>query len=320
MQNNSYFILSIDLELMWGGFFFKEKYHENIIKEKKVVVKLLELFNKEKISATWACVGLLFYKNFEELKKDCKYLNIDYKNQKLSNYNHIKNIDKIDENYLLAPEIIDNINSTPYQEIASHTFSHFYTLEKGQFLVDFETDIQKMNNVAKNYNIDLQTIIFPRNQVNKKYFKSLVKFKIKVFRGKLENFIINFFKIIRLPKINKYLYYLDSHINIMGSRTFNIKKSKNLINIPESFFIYPNNNNSMLTKLRLKRIKNSMTNAAIKNKCIHLWFHPHNFSKNIEMNLFFFEQIINHYKYLKREYNMKSINMIDLYKECKIKN
>ena len=106
----------------------------------------------------------------------------------------------------------------------------------------------------------------------------------------------------------------------MGSRTFNIKKSKNLINIPESFFIYPNNNNSMLTKLRLKRIKNSMTNAAIKNKCIHLWFHPHNFSKNIEMNLFFFEQIINHYKYLKREYNMKSINMIDLYKECKIKN
>ncbi len=320
MQNNSYFIISIDLELMWGGFFLKKKYHKNIINEKKVVNKLLQLFHKDKISATWACVGFLFYKNLDQLKKECKNLNIDYKNQKLSNYNFLKNIDQIDKNYLLAPEIIDDINSTPYQEIASHTFSHFYTLEKGQFLGDFENDIQKMNNIAKNYNVNLQTIIFPRNQVNKKYFKSLLKAKIKIYRGKLENFIIKFFKFIRLSKINKYLYYLDSHINIMGSRTFNIKKSNILINIPESFFIYPNNNNSILTKLRIKRIKNSMTKAAIKNKCIHLWFHPHNFSKNIDMNLFFFEQIINHYKYLNKKYNMKSVNMFELYKECKIKN
>ena len=80
MQNNSYFIISIDLELIWGGFFLKKNYHKNILDEKKVVKKLLELFYKYKISATWACVGLLFYKNLEQLKKDCRNLNIEYQN------------------------------------------------------------------------------------------------------------------------------------------------------------------------------------------------------------------------------------------------
>ena len=319
MKNKSYFILSIDFELIWGGFFLKNKYHQNILNEKKVVTKLLELFKKNNISATWACVGLLFYENLNQIKNECKFLNINYQKKDLSNYNFLNNLQHINKNYYLASEIISNINSVSEQEIASHTFSHFYTLEKGQLLKDFQIDVKMMDKIAKSNNLNFKSIIFPRNQINENYFQTLYNSNIRVYRGKLENFFIKFLSFLKLKRLNRYLYYLDSHFNIMGSRNFKIRNNNILMNIPESFFIYPNNNNSILSYLRIKRIKRSMTNAAINNQCIHLWFHPHNFSKNIELNFLYFQEILHHYKYLNKKYNMQSINMSNLYEECKIK-
>ena len=59
--NKGVFCISIDLELLWGR---KDLNHENFIwqvkKERAIINKLLEIFKKYKIPATWAVVGKLF--------------------------------------------------------------------------------------------------------------------------------------------------------------------------------------------------------------------------------------------------------------------
>ena len=52
-----------------------------------------------------------------------------------------------------------------------------------------------------------------------------------------------------------------------------------------------------------------MTYAAKNNELFHLWWHPHNFGKDIETNMVFLMKILEHYKKLNVNYNMQSLNM-----------
>lgn len=61
-----------------------------------------------------------------------------------------------------------------------------------------------------------------------------------------------------------------------------------MIEIPASRFFRPfKNNEKIIQRLKLNRIKNEMTFAAKKGRNYHLWWHPHNFGENI------IEKIIN---------------------------
>jgi len=68
----------------------------------------------------------------------------------------------------------------------------------------------------------------------------------------------------------------------------------------------------VLEKMRLRRIKQSMTYAAENNQLFHLWWHPHNFGKDIGANMIFLEQILEHYKELNMNYNMQSLSMSEV--------
>ena len=62
-----------------------------------------------------------------------------------------------------------------------------------------------------------------------------------------------------------------------------------------------------------------MTIAAMKGKIYHLWWHPHNFGKNMKQNFSFLEKIICHYEQLAKKYDMKSLNMKDILNNFKNK-
>ena len=66
---------------------------------------------------------------------------------------------------------------------------------------------------------------------------------------------------------------------------------------------------SSFEKIRLKRIKDSMTYAAKNKELFHLWWHPHNFGKDINSNILFLNEILEHYKNLQIKYGMVSLNM-----------
>lgn len=64
-------IVSLDFELFWGMLDVcpLEEYQDHVLGGKKAIPRLLELFRKHGIHATWATVGYLFAENYEELQR-----------------------------------------------------------------------------------------------------------------------------------------------------------------------------------------------------------------------------------------------------------
>jgi hypothetical protein len=83
-----------------------------------------------------------------------------------------------------------------------------------------------------------------------------------------------------------------------------------LINVPGSWFLRPYSHKlRFLEWMKLRRIKNAMTYAAKNGKLYHLWWHPHNFGKNQDQNFKNLTEILEHFTYLQKEYEMESMNM-----------
>jgi hypothetical protein len=62
------FVISLDFELLWGvrDHADRDSYGKNVLGARNAVPKMLEIFAKNGISATWATVGFLFCESKEE--------------------------------------------------------------------------------------------------------------------------------------------------------------------------------------------------------------------------------------------------------------
>ena len=304
------FVISIDFEKYWGMRDHKSinDYKKNLERVDFINEALLAIFKKYEIHCTWAFVGFLIHENKEELLKEIPTKTPSYKNEKLSPYNYIR-INKLAEKFHFAPSTIRKIVSSKNQELASHTYSHYYCLEDGQTKEEFKIDIEKHIKITKNrYEIDLQSLVLPRNQINEKYIKVIKESGIKYFRGNEVNWIYN----IKINILKRFFRLLDCYINISGSNTYRVKEIKKNFpyNIPSSRLLRPvSEKKSVLKMLKLRRIKKQMTYAAKNDELFHLWWHPHNFGNDVKGNMLFLEEIFKHFLYLKKKHNMKSLNM-----------
>ncbi|MEO6135549.1 MAG: hypothetical protein ABIP35_10380, partial [Ginsengibacter sp.] len=109
----------------------------------------------------------------------------------------------------------------------------------------------------------------------------------------------------------RILRVMDAYFNLSGQNTFVIdKKEQPLVNVPASKFLRPYSKRlSFLENLKFKRIKNAMVYAAKNNENYHLWWHPHNFGKNMDENLQFLERILIEFSALKKQYGFVSKSM-----------
>ena len=74
MQKKGTFIISIDCEMLWGMRDFSEKKSltgEYVLVGHSVMLRILELFKKYDIHATWAFVGLCLLESKDEIYIDC---------------------------------------------------------------------------------------------------------------------------------------------------------------------------------------------------------------------------------------------------------
>ena len=152
-MSNGKFVISLDFEKYWGihDAVSLEDYKDNLLGVQKVIPLLLELFGKYQINATFATVGFLFFKDKSELLPSLPKRKPAYHNEKFSPY--ISHLDLIGENetddpFHFGSDLIRQIQIAG-QEIGSHTFSHYYCLEKGQTKEDFKEDIERRKPGAK---------------------------------------------------------------------------------------------------------------------------------------------------------------------------
>lgn len=311
------FVISLDFEKYWGVRDHKSisDYRENLDNVDLVVKRTLKLFDMRKIHATWATVGFMFFEDKIQLIEMLDETNQLYSDISLNPYKYIE-FNELIPKYHFSSQQIGQILSTPFQEIASHTFSHYYCLEEGQNIVDFKFDCDRFQEISKEFGVNVKTIIFPRNQINTNYLEVLVEKNIYAYRGTEEHPIYEASSKQKNTMFKRILRFLDRYINLTGHHTYKIDKSLKVINVKSSRFLAPYNKKlALLDRLRLNRIKKSMTYAAKNNQVFHLWWHPHNFGKNIEENFSFLNGIISHYQHLNSHYGFESKNINEIVSE-----
>ncbi len=124
--------------------------------EYEAIPAILRLFEEFGISATWATVGFLFADSARELKEFTPKVLPQYDDPALSPYTETFEKTPIQLSVHYAPELIDLIKKSPGQEIGTHTFSHYYCLEKGQTAESFASDIESSVAIARAKGIKLQ--------------------------------------------------------------------------------------------------------------------------------------------------------------------
>jgi len=315
-QQSGIFTISLDFELYWGmrDVVSSMQYADHMNGVPKAIDQILNSFQRYNIHATWAVVGFLYFANLEALKSNIPQKKPTYTNKQLDIYHYIDTQEYLEPSYHFAPESIDKINNSKYQEIGTHTFSHYYCLEEGQTKDEFYADIAYAVKIAKNRTgKDMQSLVFPRNQWNDEYLSVLSDLGIVCYRGNEKNWIYDAVNEEKKSSMGRrVLRLLDAYFDLTGYNTYSLQElsSKQILNIPASRFLRPASRQfNLLEKMRLNRIKKSMTYAAKNNQLFHLWWHPHNFGKEIESNVAFLEKILEHYKMLHLTYNMQSLNM-----------
>jgi len=308
------FVISLDFELMWGVRDSRtiSQYGANILGARKAVPRLLELFRKNRVGCTWATVGMLFFDNKEELLATLPEIKPAYRNLERSPYKDIMGIgrDEEDDPYHYGLSLIEQIKSTPRQEIGTHTFSHYYCLEEGETLEAFDADLEAAKIAARRIGVELRSIVFPRNQYSQKHIDSCRKAGLFVFRGNGEHPIYKPVAQNELTATLRTARLIDSYLNISGTNSSRPKFVDGLMDVPASRFLRPwSRPLRRFEPMRLGRILSAMRRSAQEGSVFHIWFHPHNFGVNQDENFSVLNEILIEYRRLYDAFGWPSLSM-----------
>lgn len=304
-------IVSLDFELYWGmqDCITLGEYKENIIGGRKAIPYMLDMFKKYGIHATWATVGFLFVDNYEELKTYFpeKLLRPTYETVGLSSYSCFSNIKKEEEVYYYAPSLIKKISEQMGQEIASHTFSHYYCREAGQTIEQFEADMKAALKVASDKGYKLTSVVLPRNQCEPKYTEVLQRLGFTAYRDEENDWI---HEKVKFRPFMRMLRLMDVYFPLTGQGGYIPKCENGIWNLVGSRMYKPIFKPlKFLEKQKIRRIKRQMHHAAKHGLTFHLWWHPHNVGIMTEEHMKQLDEIFCYYQMMKEKYGMESLNM-----------
>lgn len=309
------FVISLDFELLWGvrDHSDKQAYGQNVLGARDAVPRMLELFAARGIRATWATVGFLFCETKDELMAALPVERPAYTNPRLSNYTYLDEVGKDERSdpCYFAASLVDAICKTPGQELGTHTMSHYYCLEDGQTLTAFEADLAAAKALADLRGVSLKSIVFPRNQFTAAHIEVCARQGIAHYRGNPDGWAYRAAKGSEQTPAKRAMRLIDAYSGVLGSQTFGTGHD-GLVDVPASRFLRPCAGKlAAFHPLHLGAIKRGMTDAAKAGRGYHLWWHPHNFGRNLDANMEGLRHIIDHFAMLRDLHGMQSLAMGD---------
>lgn len=312
-------VISLDFELHWGVAetmqTLDHPYAANLKGAREAIPRLLSTFERRGIHASWATVGMLFARGGSDLESFKPEVQPNYENDAVNNYSVVVGESETQDPLHFAPSLIEQIHSTPGQEIACHTFSHYYCDEPGQSLSEFRADIESAKKIAERDGVELRSLVFPRNQVVSEYLQVVEDVKMCCYRGNPSGAMYH------LPDsgIKRHLVriarLLDSYVSITGRNTVSWDhiKSDKIADVRASQFLRPYSRKlKAFEYFRRNRVISGMRAAAKRGEIYHLWWHPHNFGQNLNENMLALEFILDEFENLKSEFDMQSLTMAEV--------
>jgi peptidoglycan/xylan/chitin deacetylase (PgdA/CDA1 family) len=184
------FVISMDFEMFWGvaGFRSLDGYRRNVEGEWSAIPRMLALFRKNEIRATWATVGMVMCSDHAQWREIRPALPPSYLRRELSAYCHDA-LAREHPRLFFARPLVEQILCTPGQELASHTYSHFYCGEEGVAPEQFGADLACARMAALEFGVQCRSMVFPRNQLREEYIALLPEHGFRVYRGNPDNWM-----------------------------------------------------------------------------------------------------------------------------------
>lgn len=262
--------ISLDAELWWGFHDLARPPTERIESARDGWLKLIDLFEEFDIPATWAIVGHLFL-------EECDGIHAD----------HLAPEGWFDrdpggvasrESLWFAPALIQQLlDSNVDHEIAAHGFSH---LEFGDDRTTEEmaiSELQACKEVAAEWNVDLTSFVFPRNNIGHR--EVLADHGFSCYRGLQPDYWYADSVLYPLGRVGTILAanappLVTPHPDEYG-----------LVNIPASFHLFTFDRplgpftRPVLGDVIVRKAKRGIEKAAEEDGVFHMWLHPNSLTR-----------------------------------------
>ena len=288
------------------------EYRSNIEGEWVAIPKMLRLFKQYGINASWATVGMLMCRNYSQWRDIRPTVMPGYLRKQCCPYS-LDLIVRENPKLFFARPLVEQILDTPGQEIASHSYSHFYCGEAGATPEQFAADLVCARLIGAEMGIEYRSFVFPRNQMQDAFLTELNLAGYQVYRGNPDHWLYRHGHFVAGGQAGRVMRLADAYFPISGNHIAPASEVQGLVNLPASLSLRPwSRRFSAFEPVRLLRLKRAMTAAAESGGVFHLWWHPHNFGVDIEENMAVLESLLQHYLFLQDRYGMHSVPMSDV--------
>ncbi len=307
-----YFVFSLDTELA-TGYFDKDEARARTFspdgsRERWAIKCLLDILEEFNLTATWAVVGHLFYKECEECEI-CPIL--DWRGK----YKSFEEVYHTNHPLWYGGDIIETILSRiGTHEIGFHGYTHALFGESIMSKEKAQVEINEWLRVAGRYGIVPRTVIFPRDLAG--HLDLFEKAGFTNYRSEAHYPLI-----IRNRYFGKYVKTMDHILSISTPPVYSLDQveQKGLVNFRESQHLFAFNrkvelllDSHNLQNLRVRRIVKGIKKAAREKKIFHLWAHPWEF--RTEKDFLKLRYIFNYVVKEVKAGGMQSIGMAELAK------
>ena len=312
-------VISLDFELHWGvrdHTTRTDALYGRLPHARNAVAGMLEVFVPRNIRATWATVGFLFASSRDEVDASLPGERPAYPRAELNPYVEPIGVDEQHDPEHLAGSLVELISKSAGQEVASHTFSHYYCLEAGQSEATFRADLAAAQAIALRRGLELTSLVLPRNQWNPAYTAAVLDLGFRCIRGPQRSWSHRARAQGRQSALHRGARLGGTYVGVSPPPTTDwneVLLPSGLCDVPASAFLRPYDPaRKRLEPLRLARLRSGMRHAAKHGRIFHLWWHPHNFSQHQAENFAVLEQVLDEFDRLAAMEGMQSLTMADV--------
>ena len=312
-------VISLDFELHWGMRDHVGRHdpsYADLAASRPVVEDLCKLFVERGIHATWATVGFLFASTGAELAEFLPAVRPAYELSELDPYTEPVGQDETADPEHLAGSLVQLLAAAEGQEVASHTFSHFYCLEAGPDEASFRADLAAAQAIAGRRGLALRSLVLPRNQWNPRYARAVLDNGIDCYRGPQPSWGHQARRNDEQSALRRSARLADAYAGLTPPPTTpwdQVRQGDGLCNVPASAFLRPYDpRRRALEPLRRARLKAGLRDAARRGRIFHLWWHPHNFARHPRESFELLNLLLDDFARLAERDGMRSLSMGDV--------
>ena len=278
-------VWSLDFELRWGMHDLlgldRDSYRKNLEGAREAVPRLLQLFSERGVRATWATVGALACRNWDEYyhRAPAPPRYVDMRLAVSPRY-----VDLDPEGLLhFAPDLVALVAKTEGQDLGTPTFSHLFLGELGVMQVDAAADhAATLALFRERFGITPTSLVFPRNQVA---FLALFRARgIKAWRDNESSWYYQLARHTNHPVVRGFrmIDALTPWRARGGAFSGGCSPSTLFVRVylPESVW-----------KLHLTRIV-AEARRIKPGRVLHFWLHPHNLGADVARGMQRLEQVL----------------------------